>query len=391
MRFLSGLISLALLATPLQAATLETDISPKMAEMGCTARLSGPIETGDLERIAPFLETSPTGGFDDPDFRPDVIFRQFSPALDYAPDAIFTHRVCLNSAGGSLVEALRIVGHIQDQSSDRSGGPAGIQTAIARDDTCNGACALVFLAGRFVRFSGNPAYEGRSNFILHPKGRLSLHAPAIDLTEDSYSPETARQIWEVGMQASARIAAMIAGGGLFMSEGLFAEMLAHPADDPLVLDTVEQAVRWGVDVEPNVLNYGRYPYAQEQFFDAICRNSRGQAPAHLDLQPGSGAMTLTRNGEVMRSTGAYVDARTGRPYECEINTGQWEEFQSWLYPDGYGGGQMPRLRFSCYNARVTLVSQVECYDCDLNIELGCMGILPPDVPITDIYMDPPLP
>ncbi|MBW4984105.1 hypothetical protein KZZ07_16300 [Mameliella sp. CS4] len=391
MRFLSGLISLALLASPLQAATLETDISPKMAEMGCTARLSGPIEAGDLERISPFLESSLTGGFDDPDFRPDVIFRQFSPALDYAPDAIFTHRLCLNSAGGSLVEALRIVAYIQDQSSDRGGGPAGIQTAIARDDRCTGACALVFLAGRFVRFSGNPAYEGRSNFILHPKGRLNLHAPAIDLTEDSYTTEVARRIWDVGMQSNARIAAMIARGGIFMSDGLFAEMLAHPVNDPLLLDTVEQAVRWGVDVEPNVLNHGRYPFTQEQFFDAICRNSRGHAPSHVDLRPGSGGMKLTRDGEVMRSTGAYVDARSGRPYECEIDAGQWEEFQTWLHPDAFGGVQMPRLRFSCYNARVRLVSQVECYDCDLAIELGCMGVLPPDLPIVDIYMDPPLP
>ena len=84
--------------------------------MGCQLRIDGPIATGDADRLdealrdLPFPEgTSPVG-----------------------------QRVCLNSTGGSLVEAVRM----GDLIAERFMG-----TAVPEAATCEGACALVFLGG----------------------------------------------------------------------------------------------------------------------------------------------------------------------------------------------------------------------------------------------------
>ncbi|WP_417205040.1 hypothetical protein [Antarctobacter sp.] len=381
------------LAGPAFAATLETDITPEMAEMGCTARLNGPIEAGDLERIQPFLETPLSPNFGAPGFDQAIVNRRFSPALDYAPDGFFTHRLCLNSPGGSLVEALRIIDFIRRQSTTTEvGGPSGIQTGIARDDICDSACAYIFLAGRFVRFAGLSHYEGWSNHVLHPLGRLGFHAPFLNFDEPSYSGDQVRDIWRIGMNATSLISRQIASGNIFMTNDLFSEMVTYLPSEMLVVETVGQAVRWKIAVEPNLLSFNSYPYSREAFFEAACLNAAARAPTFIDLTPVSERLTLREDGAMQRSVGGFVDALSGRGYDCEIATKAWDDLQTHLSFDDYGADWLPRSEFICYTPQVSLVPSdlsFECEDCAIEVDIGCLGILPPQTPIREIHMDPP--
>ncbi|WP_323770085.1 hypothetical protein [Antarctobacter sp.] len=394
MRFIALLTTLWCLSGAAFAATLETDITPEMAEMGCTARLTGFIEKGDLERIQQFLETPLTVGFLQPGWNQEIMNRQFAPGLDYAPDFFFTHRLCLNSPGGSLVEAMRIVDFIRRQSTTENvGGPSGIQTGIARNDICESACAYIFLAGRFVRFVGLSHYEGWSNHVLHPLGRLGFHAPFIDSFDDtSYSGEQVKHIWLLGMAATSMISRQIANGSIFMTNDLFSEMVTYLPSEMLLVKTVGQAVRWDISVQPNLLNYNKYPYSREAFFEAACLNAAARAPTFIDLEPVSNPPILREKETVQRSVRGFIDSLSGRIYECEIETKAWDDLQSHLSFDYYVPGTLRRLENECYKPRVSLVPSdlsFECEDCAIEVDIGCLGILPPQTPIREIHMDPP--
>ena len=104
MRRALGLIVLLAMATgaattAARAAEIETEITPEMAETGCTLRLNGPIEAGDAQRLGAALAVVPVLPQDDPkaDLRP--FLRHFAPATDFG-HLFFTHRLCLNSPGG---------------------------------------------------------------------------------------------------------------------------------------------------------------------------------------------------------------------------------------------------------------------------------------------------
>lgn len=390
MRLPAVLVALCMACSDAGAAVLETDVTPEMAEMGCTARLSGVIENGDLERIRPFLDRSLVAHIDSPSPDHPLIYRNFAPAVDYGPMAFFSHRLCLDSPGGSLTEALRIVDYIRKESADGNGGPSGIQTAIARGDRCESACAYVFLAGRFVRFSGTAAYEGRSNQLLHPLGRLGLHAPFLRFDSDRYSRAQVQEIWKIGMDATSLISRQIANGNIFMSSDLFSEMVTYLPSEMLVLDTVGQAVRWGIEVEPNSLTYGEYPFSRGDFESAICMNAAEIAPSYVDLVPLQDSPALQRDGDVIRSSGAFSDSLSGRRYECEFPANAWEEFQADLGYFEYYGISV-RQGLSCSAPTVKLTVSGECYDCTIEVDLPCIGIYPNAAPINAIHMDPPQP
>lgn len=100
--------SLVLAAQGALAADLRSDPG---RHFDCAAVLSGPVESGDLERIR---------------------------MLDTASFAGGARPLCLNSPGGDLGEAQRIADFLRSR---------GIATAVDSGAECRDACALIFLGG----------------------------------------------------------------------------------------------------------------------------------------------------------------------------------------------------------------------------------------------------
>lgn len=367
------------------AAVLETEITSDMAEMGCTARLTGDIVPGDLERIRPYLETTLTT-YDEwrqaeHSERDEVLWRNFAPATDYGAP-FFTHRLCLNSRGGSLEEALRIVAYFRENGNRNYGG---IPTAIARGDRCESACAYIFFAGRFVFRSGAPHYEMRSNAILHPNGILGLHAPFLPFDDESYSREEVVSIWQVGMEAASRINRQIANGNIFMSGDLFSEMIQFPPSQMLRVQTVGEAVRWEIEVEPSPIHDGRYEYTRDEFVAALCRNGVHLVPDFVELSEVSSGLQLQQDADqTIRSRGGFTDRMSERNYSCVVDTLQWDKMSRAL-TNFRGSGVLRRTR-SGGNCRfgITFEPFAGGGGRPLEIELPCIAAFPPDLPLAEL-------
>ncbi|AHM05373.1 lipoprotein, putative [Roseibacterium elongatum DSM 19469] len=223
---LCALLGADLSGLPLQAATIETTVTPDMEEMGCTLRLAGELAPGDLEALSAVLSDPPPMEASDKQL-------PFSPALFYG-FPYGTHRLCLNSSGGDIDLALRIAEAL-DRFQDEY-GRHGIPTAVAAGDRCDGACGLIFMAGRYSWQSYNEGYW-RVDRVLHPQGHLSL--PALNL----WQTDNPRMTF-------AGLSRLMAERAVSITPGLLADMLAYTADDVLPVDTVGAASQYAIEVAP---------------------------------------------------------------------------------------------------------------------------------------------
>ena len=202
----------------------------------CLATLTGRIEPGDLAQIA---------------------------GLDLVPPENWTlpedgrwKTLCLNSSGGDFRESLNIARHVTSHQ---------IGTAIAKGEACTGSCALIFMFGT----ASQGPYSGQSWRVLHAKGRLAFETPIL-------SPHTATSFNDTGPQdagpqdsglkdSDPQNAERSLVQTMLFFHALAARMrpdVARPTldadlveairnlgpDESLVIDTVNQAGRWGIEV-----------------------------------------------------------------------------------------------------------------------------------------------
>lgn len=340
-----------------RAAEVETRVTPEMAEMGCTLRLRGALAEGDLDRLAAAAERVPPPAWDNPKADLSLYLRNFAPAVDYG-DPFFTHRLCLDSEGGDLWEAFRIAEFMQTQAAR---GLTGWPTAIARGDRCAGACALVFFAGRFVRFPGIAHYDGpnSANMLLNPAGVLDL---------GGLIPPG-----EAGRRAPADILQLIANGTVFLSPDLLSRAMLRDPGDPLVIENVAQAVRWGIEVEPNPLHLGQSPGTDAELAANLCRNAALRAPRHVRLVGWAGT--------------DWEDLLSGRTFACAPGEGFPEGFRAFLELPPDPAAPRPRLRHACaLSVEFRLSPPCEGFACEVAIpvELPCLAAYPLDLPLGDL-------
>lgn len=372
-------LCLALAAGPAPAATVETQASPEMREMGCTLRLSGEIAPGDLGRLRTQLARDFGAGIgpDHPDFG-DVVFRNLSPATDYG-DFFFTHRLCLDSPGGSFAEAMEIVDFMRAETRRVLGG---VPTAVARGDRCEGACAFIFLAGRFQRFTDNIDYDNRPNALLHPEGRLGLSPPV--------APGGAADT-----RALAAVAQRMATGSLFLTPSLFARMLDSPPPGIARIATVGDALRAKIEVEPTLISYGLYGFDRESFLGALCRNAAALAPASMDISAAA-APDFAAEGEWGVVSGpVFRDRFSGRAYRCALDSSQWTMFRQGLevaaVAQAPGSPERPLVRQRWTGIEFTVVFRPAdtCFECEVRVIVPTVAAFPPDLPLA--RLSPPGP
>ncbi|MCB1418542.1 MAG: hypothetical protein KDJ74_05890 [Notoacmeibacter sp.] len=188
-----------------------TELTRVVTDYPCTHRYSGMVEKGDA-RIFAQLEI---------------------PAGNFA-------QICLDSPGGSFIEAISIARILSEKL---------VGTRIGAGQRCESACALIFMAGSFNSFeSGN--YRWR---VLHPQGRLGFHAPALQVEGGNYDSASITQAYDLAMATVARfifdlILRKDFEDGPMMKVSLLGHMLNTPAAKMFYIDTIDQAARWDIDI-----------------------------------------------------------------------------------------------------------------------------------------------
>lgn len=187
----------------------------------CLATLSGPIEKGDAAQLDALALDMPEGWPNIEDGRWKTL--------------------CLDSPGGSYTEGFAIARHLLDNR---------IGTVVDDGATCLSACALVFMFGT--------AYQTESNALtnrrLHVGGRLGFHQPDLQLDPDrAYSVADMRAAFDVAIDSTLRFLALAArprpdARTPFVESDLQEAMLSQKGQDFLMIDTVNKAGRWGIEL-----------------------------------------------------------------------------------------------------------------------------------------------
>ncbi|MEC3859853.1 hypothetical protein VK792_01030 [Mesobacterium sp. TK19101] len=205
------------------------------AELGCFMTIRGQIVPGDAERFRDALTKSiGTNPYRD---NPDFIARFDGGAGTVVP------RICLDSAGGSLAEALRMSDVLTNRQSERSSLNTAIGTAVAAGARCHSACAVLFMAGGSE--SEGPA--GRlPNRVLHAQGSLGFHAPGLTIPDGNYTAEAVDKAFTVAVRSIGELSDRQAD--LRFPATLLNRMVATPPQEMYVLSTVGEAAQWMIDV-----------------------------------------------------------------------------------------------------------------------------------------------
>lgn len=200
--------------------------------LNCVATLKGQFVKGDTERVYAFLKSAIT---DDP----ETSFRGLRKS-----DPI-NLRLCLDSPGGSIIEALRMADMLLNDTEDSWKhfwiGQTG--TAVAEGAVCESACAIFFMAGGY---NAETAQGRVPNRVLHVGGKLGFHSIDLHLNRQSYSKEEVSQIFALSILGMSEIADRMKPHRIRLS--LLRTMLRTPPDQMHYVTTVGEAAQWNIEI-----------------------------------------------------------------------------------------------------------------------------------------------
>ena len=216
----------------------DNNIIDNTGSMVCNLSLKGPIENGDLQKIQTVYQ-----------------LLQIRLAL----------RLCLDSEGGSYLEALNIAEFLMQNA---------IGTGLPRDAVCVSSCAVIFMAGSGPQSSP-------LNRFMHPSATLAFHAPYMDLEGMGDMPVNTRwaklaEFYNDGVVAIRRLAELTVEESRFPPE-LLVEMLKKGPKEAYVIDTIGKIIQYRIGVFDVVVPRFRTPA-----FCNVCANKFGQDPCDLD-------------------------------------------------------------------------------------------------------------
>lgn len=152
-------------------------------------------------------------------------------------------RVCLDSPGGSLLEAARLAEFLFDQS---------IGTVLDARAVCLSACAWVFMLG--YEFGEEGEYH-IPNRRMHYTARLGFHAPRLEFSRDSaFSSDEMIRAQAVLNAAVARILEISSSRQLGRRPAIDVDLLTNAFaagsrdDDYFNIESVDHAGRWQIEV-----------------------------------------------------------------------------------------------------------------------------------------------
>ena len=231
-------MTLILCAHPLQSATVEklsgTGITFEQmsnlpainkAESTCNMILKGEIFPGEATRLSEEIIALA---------EPREIE---SGTLD---DTRAASVLCLDSPGGSLADALKIVESID------------VATRIRAGEECLSACSIIFMSGHFAFDEWMPILW----LVIEPGGTLGFHAPSLRSNTEHMTLGQVSEVFERTVATIGQIAGRMMAGKNSSVDGyfpasLFEIMLTTPSSEMFLIDTVDEAARWKIDVATN--------------------------------------------------------------------------------------------------------------------------------------------
>ena len=218
-------IGLTLFTGSATAATLELGGDDYMQ---CIATLSGPIESGDAQALGTVVKALRAEA--EADERKSLGLTAGEPVFT----TFGTQRLCLDSPGGSLTEAIKMGDILYSEQ---------LGTAVARDASCQSACAVLFLAGTEL-LTGDGATG--PNRILHATARLGFHAPSLAVPDDQYSKAAVEKAYRIAIAGLGEISARKRIWTL--SDSILNTILTTPPSEMRFVETLFDAGQWGFPV-----------------------------------------------------------------------------------------------------------------------------------------------
>ncbi len=225
MRLVQAVFALGLLCTQAQAAELTRGGDDYM---GCIATLSGPIVKGDADRLASLL----------PDLQREIdaayAAEQGIQSSDSFSLGFQAMRLCLNSPGGSLSEAIRMGDILHDQA---------LGTAVPRGARCESACAVLFLSGTEM-ITGDGLLG--ANRVMHATSRLGFHAPSLAVPDNTYSKDQVERAYKIAIAGLGALSQRKHAWQL--SDSLLTTILTTPPEAMTYVETTFDAGRLNIPV-----------------------------------------------------------------------------------------------------------------------------------------------
>jgi hypothetical protein len=193
--------------------------------------------------------------------------------------------LCLDSAGGSYQEGLRIADWMLSQV---------IFTVVQAKEHCFSACALIFMTG------GDLA-DGRSlERYLHPTAVLGFHAPyLIGLPDRPYDKEAVEATYQLGISAIRdlmRLGQRHETPRNFLPQPLLAELLDKGPSEAFVVDTIYKIVQLDI----RLFDF-REPRPSIEGFGNACMNVAYGNGLDVSLSKPPEAWTARQNNSVKKS------------------------------------------------------------------------------------------
>ena len=341
-------IALAIASAGISTSAFGAEIS-KANDPLCLMELRGEIVKGDLQRF-------------------NALADEILPGSD--GETTWKNTICLNSPGGNLAEGTAIAGEIYKR---------GITTVIRDRESCYSACAIMFMMG--VAQGGEMGWASRK---MHKNAQLGFHRPYLDIDSDEKVSIKALAVgYDEAQKALLQIfnLANSPTGPLttrpMMKPDLVQAMIAHVGDDFFMIDNVNRAGRFDIEVfgyqEPTDID------AQTAFMacdNAFYWESRLMEPDSVDYlhkaytnqetverQSKPVNSSFGKNYHVVSNDAGYADAecnvrwREDRLTACgyndsyDVNLGRAE-----CNPDTDGGVSYPLSKIALWPAYTKLAS-----------------------------------
>lgn len=198
--------------------------------LDCKLTLQGTITSGDADRFVEAIRTHVLA----------------EPVQDTG-EGPAPRRICLDSPGGSLAEAIRMADVLLGRRSEADYSEffhmRSIGTVVPADATCHSACAVLFMAGgRETETVGGRV----PNRILHARGSLGFHAPGIRVGDGQYSKESVDAAFRVAVLSMRSLSDRQAE--MTFPPSLMARMIGTPHDEMYVLTRLGEAAQWMIDI-----------------------------------------------------------------------------------------------------------------------------------------------
>jgi hypothetical protein len=220
--FLFKSLTLAVLLSPEVGWSAELSFKPDDST-GCNIQMTGLIADGDAENLRKIYTNNIT-----------------SNASISREGGGVGARICLDSPGGSLVEAFKIFDYLTSSTENA-------MTYVPKGAKCESACAIVFLAG------GNGYYGSRPARAMHPTARLGFHSPDLMIQDGNYNKKEVSKAYSLALETISRLLKLRRtplADSTMLPSSVIEVMLSTPPEEMYYVETVGQAAQWGISIFP---------------------------------------------------------------------------------------------------------------------------------------------